>query len=51
MATGDLTDEDYRTLAGIRYQLRRFLRFSEEAAKAREVVAPPVGAARAAGAD
>lgn len=35
MADRDLRDEDYRTLADFRYQLRRFLRFSENAAKAR----------------
>jgi DNA-binding MarR family transcriptional regulator len=30
---GQLTDEDYRTLAAIRAALRRFMHFSEDAAK------------------
>ena len=32
MATEPVCDEDYETLARFRYELRRFLRFSEEAA-------------------
>jgi len=32
--TDDIRDEDYETLAAFRYQLRRFLRFSEKAAAA-----------------
>jgi len=32
--TDDIRDQDYATLAGFRYQLRRFLRFSEQAAEA-----------------
>jgi DNA-binding MarR family transcriptional regulator len=30
----DLTDSDYRSLGAFRYQIRQFLHFSEEAAKA-----------------
>jgi DNA-binding MarR family transcriptional regulator len=30
---GDLTDADYRALADFRFQIRRFLHFSEEAAR------------------
>jgi DNA-binding MarR family transcriptional regulator len=30
MPTGKMTKADFETLAGFRYQLRRFLRFSEE---------------------
>jgi DNA-binding MarR family transcriptional regulator len=33
MPSGQLTDNDYRTLAAIRYALRRFIHFSEEAAR------------------
>jgi DNA-binding MarR family transcriptional regulator len=33
MAAKDPTDEDYRALAEFRYQLRRFLHFSEQAAR------------------
>jgi DNA-binding MarR family transcriptional regulator len=32
--TQDLTDADYRSLGAFRYRIRRFLHFSEEAAKA-----------------
>jgi DNA-binding MarR family transcriptional regulator len=32
--TQDLTDADYRSLDAFRYRIRRFLHFSEEAAKA-----------------
>lgn len=32
-STVRLTDEDYRTLAAIRYALKRFMHFSEEAAR------------------
>lgn len=33
MAARDLADHDYQTLATVRHELRRFLRFSEAAAK------------------
>jgi DNA-binding MarR family transcriptional regulator len=33
VAATDLTDEDYRALAEFRYQIRRFLHFSESAAR------------------
>src|SRR5512142_640212 len=31
---GEITDNDYRALAEFRYQIRRFLRFSERASRA-----------------
>jgi len=34
MAANDLTQSDYEALAEFRYQIRRFLRFSEQAARA-----------------
>lgn len=34
MPAQDLSDADYRALAGFRYQLRRFIAFSEAAARA-----------------
>jgi DNA-binding MarR family transcriptional regulator len=34
LTDGSLTDADYQELASFRYELRRFLRFSEDAARA-----------------
>ncbi len=39
VSSGELSDQDYQALANFRHALRRFLRFSEEAARA-EGLAP-----------
>ena len=37
MATSPLSQKDFETLSHFRYQLRRFLRFSEEAARRQDI--------------